>query len=170
MKDLANAYAEWLRQRERLALLRHAGFYFLLNALFALLNLSTSPERIWFHYALLGWGLGLFMHFVSVFFLTDYRMAAEKFASFVNGRPLYEGFVEFHKRVNLRSVIAHAVIYVLANVILAALNLSFTPQKLWFIYPLLGWGLGLLFHFLYGYTLYDWEGLWATFILKAKGG
>ena len=36
--------------------------------------------------------------------------------------------------------------YVIVNVILIAVNLIFTPDKLWFYWPLLGWGIGLLAH------------------------
>lgn len=40
----------------------------------------------------------------------------------------------------------HFSTYVLVNAILIAVNLIFTPGKLWFIWPLLGWGIGLLAH------------------------
>ncbi len=38
----------------------------------------------------------------------------------------------------------HLSAYVLVNAILIAVNLLFTPQRLWFIWPLLGWGIGIL--------------------------
>lgn len=40
----------------------------------------------------------------------------------------------------------HFSSYVLVNAILIAVNLLFTPQHLWFFWPLLGWGVGLLAH------------------------
>jgi hypothetical protein len=40
----------------------------------------------------------------------------------------------------------HFVIYVLANIILASVNLMFSPHFLWFPFPLFGWGIGLLAH------------------------
>jgi hypothetical protein len=40
----------------------------------------------------------------------------------------------------------HFSAYVLVNAILIALNLLLTPQVLWFIWPLLGWGIGILAH------------------------
>jgi hypothetical protein len=40
----------------------------------------------------------------------------------------------------------HLVIYVLLNIILATVNLVFSPHVLWFPFPLLGWGIGLLAH------------------------
>ena len=40
----------------------------------------------------------------------------------------------------------HFSAYVLVNLILIAVNLIFTPDKLWFYWPLLGWGIGILAH------------------------
>lgn len=40
----------------------------------------------------------------------------------------------------------HAAVYVLVNAILLAINLSASPGQLWFIWPLLGWGIGLASH------------------------
>jgi LytS/YehU family sensor histidine kinase len=40
----------------------------------------------------------------------------------------------------------HALIYLMVISGLITLNLIVSPQKLWFIYPASGWGLGLLFH------------------------
>jgi hypothetical protein len=40
----------------------------------------------------------------------------------------------------------HFSAYVIVNVILIAVNLLFTPQVIWFFWPLLGWGIGILAH------------------------
>jgi len=40
----------------------------------------------------------------------------------------------------------HATIYVAVNLLLAVLNLIRTPDRLWFQWPLFGWGIGLLAH------------------------
>jgi hypothetical protein len=45
----------------------------------------------------------------------------------------------------------HFAAYVLVNAILIAVNLIFTPTILWFIFPLLGWGVGILAH---GWAIY----------------
>ena len=42
--------------------------------------------------------------------------------------------------------ITHLVIYLFVNGLLIAINLTTSPGNLWFIFPLLGWGLGLLLH------------------------
>lgn len=40
----------------------------------------------------------------------------------------------------------HLMIYVLINLMLAGLNMILSPSILWFLLPLVGWGVGLLIH------------------------
>jgi uncharacterized membrane protein len=40
----------------------------------------------------------------------------------------------------------HLAAYVLVNLALIAINLLTTPDKLWFYWPLIGWGLGIIAH------------------------
>jgi hypothetical protein len=40
----------------------------------------------------------------------------------------------------------HAAVYAAVNVLLITINLSTAPRHLWFQWPLLGWGIGLLAH------------------------
>ena len=40
----------------------------------------------------------------------------------------------------------HFAVFVLINLGLYAINLSYTPHTLWFVWPLGGWGLALAFH------------------------
>jgi hypothetical protein len=44
----------------------------------------------------------------------------------------------------------HAAAYVLVNILLIVINLVFVPAFLWFFFPLIGWGIGLTMHFLFG--------------------
>jgi hypothetical protein len=47
----------------------------------------------------------------------------------------------------------HVLIYVLVNAGLVVLNLLTSPDHLWFIWPMLGWGIGLLGHGLGVYAI-----------------
>jgi hypothetical protein len=40
----------------------------------------------------------------------------------------------------------HFVTYALVNLLLLAVNLLTTPNQLWFYWPLLGWGIGIVAH------------------------
>ena len=49
----------------------HLSVYVIANILLVAINLMTTPECLWFIWALLGWGVGLFCHGFAVFFLND---------------------------------------------------------------------------------------------------
>ncbi|MGQ8337842.1 2TM domain-containing protein [Sunxiuqinia sp. A32] len=40
----------------------------------------------------------------------------------------------------------HLINYIVINAILAVINLTLTPGYLWFKWPLLGWGIGIVLH------------------------
>ncbi|MEM5828014.1 MAG: 2TM domain-containing protein [Candidatus Aenigmatarchaeota archaeon] len=42
----------------------------------------------------------------------------------------------------------HAISYITVNIFLILFNLYFTPQYIWFYYPLIFWGIGLIFHYI----------------------
>lgn len=45
----------------------HLITYILVNAVLVVINLLTSPEYYWFIWPLMGWGVGLIIHAISVF-------------------------------------------------------------------------------------------------------
>ena len=52
--------------------------------------------------------------------------------------------------------------YIVVNLFLMFINLRYSPEHLWFFWPMLGWGIGLLFHGLkaFNYTPFlgkNWE-------------
>jgi len=51
------------------------------------------------------------------------------------------------KRINeLRDYYSHLAAYLAVNLFLFGLNMFTGPGEIWFIYPLLGWGIGILIH------------------------
>ena len=46
----------------------------------------------------------------------------------------------------LRGFYIHLTVYVLVNLGLFSINMLVTPDGLWFFWPLMGWGLGVVFH------------------------
>jgi hypothetical protein len=40
----------------------------------------------------------------------------------------------------------HLVVFVMANAAMLAINLTYSPQTLWFVWPLAGWGAALALH------------------------
>jgi hypothetical protein len=56
-------------------------------------------------------------------------------------------YEEAKKRVEaIRGFYLHVVSYLVVNVALVIINLLTSPEYLWFIWPLIGWGVGLVIH------------------------
>jgi hypothetical protein len=45
-----------------------------------------------------------------------------------------------------RGFFAHATVYVAVNALLVLINLTTSPEYHWFVWPLFGWGIGLVIH------------------------
>lgn len=55
------------RVEARLGFYQHATIYLAVNALLVFLNLTRNPDHLWFQWPLLGWGIGVVSHGISVF-------------------------------------------------------------------------------------------------------
>lgn len=56
-------------------------------------------------------------------------------------------YEEAKKRVEeIKGFYYHLVSYIVVNVVLVVINLLTSPEYLWFIWPILGWGVGLAIH------------------------
>jgi hypothetical protein len=56
----------------------------------------------------------------------------------------------------------HAMVYAAVNVLLIIINLRTAPGQLWFQWPLLGWGIGLLAHAAAAFSLSGRRREWRT--------
>ncbi len=56
----------------------HLTVYVGVNILLIIINLSTSPQYIWFKWPLLGWGIGLFFHGMSIFVFSGKKLKGIK--------------------------------------------------------------------------------------------
>lgn len=58
-----------------------------------------------------------------------------------------EAYQRARKRVEAKiGFYIHLTVYVGVNILLIIINLLTSPQYFWFIWPLIGWGIGLFFH------------------------
>lgn len=56
-------------------------------------------------------------------------------------------YQEAKKRVEeIKGFYIHLVTFIVVNAVLAAINLLTSPEYLWFIWPIIGWGVGLIIH------------------------
>ncbi|MES5955703.1 2TM domain-containing protein [Bacillus fungorum] len=73
-----------------------------------------------------------------------------------------ENYLRAKKRVeNLKAFYIHLTVYILINLMLFFINISSDSSKLWFLYPLGGWGIGIVIHglttFPFGIFGKEWE-------------
>lgn len=65
------------------------------------------------------------------------------------------------KRVEeLKSFYIHLTVYITVNIALFILNMLISPKDLWFVFPLLGWGIGLSVHFVVVILGGKWGSRW----------
>jgi hypothetical protein len=58
-----------------------------------------------------------------------------------------ERYYKARKRVEeIKGFYGNLISYVIVNVGLMVINLLTSPAHLWFFWPMLGWGIGVLFH------------------------
>ncbi|MEO1159582.1 MAG: 2TM domain-containing protein [Pseudomonadota bacterium] len=63
---------------------------------------------------------------------------------------------------DIKGFYSHLAVYVIVTAVMATANLLTTPDNLWFIWPMLGWGLGVASHGLAVFEILslfgvDWE-------------
>lgn len=68
-----------------------------------------------------------------------------------------KAYREIEKEDAESGFLVHLVIYILVNVMLIIINLLYSAEVLWFLYPLIGWGIGLVMHYLVGVRLIEKE-------------
>ncbi len=65
LQDYQKAYREMIKQEEKRGFLIHLVVYCLVNAGLITLNLVVVPEVIWFFWPVLGWGIGIVIHYLQ---------------------------------------------------------------------------------------------------------
>ncbi len=63
-----------------------------------------------------------------------------------------EGYKKAYREIRAeeekRGFLIHLAVYVLVNTMLIVSNFLYSPEAIWFFYPLLGWGIGITAHYL----------------------
>lgn len=84
-------------------------------------------------------------------------------------------YKEMRCREEKRGFRIHLIVCLCVVPVLAAVNLVFVPQFLWFFFPLFGWGFGLTMHYVFGYrrleeSLRHEDERIAAYTVKSEGG
>ncbi|HEX9151400.1 MAG TPA: 2TM domain-containing protein [Flavobacterium sp.] len=64
-----------------------------------------------------------------------------------NNNQEEERYFKAKKKVEeIKGFYGNLVAYIVVNIGLVAINLLTSPEHLWFYWPMLGWGIGVVFH------------------------
>ncbi len=75
----------------------------------------------------------------------------------------YERYLRAKKQVDeIKGFYVNLTAYIVVNIFMMIINLKYSPEYLWFFWPLLGWGIGVVFHGMkaFNYSPFlgkDWE-------------
>ncbi len=117
----------------RKAFYTHLAAYVAVNAVLLAINATQTPDpgeakEWWAIWPLAGWGIGI---------------AAHAFAEWAESRS---GEGQLLADPVIRGVAVHLFVYLAVNAFLIVINVTTSPESLWSVWPLLGWGLGLAAH------------------------
>jgi hypothetical protein len=106
-------------KRQKIGFGYHLTAYLAINAVLVWINIDKYPEYLWAQWPLIGWGIGLILHGLSIFVFP---------------------------KSNNKGFFYHLAVYVLINASLIFINVTLYPQYLWFKFPLTAWTCILVFH------------------------
>lgn len=65
LQDYKTVFKEIIVEKEKKYFKIHLYSYLVINTIFIIVNLSFSPQKLWFTWPLLGWGIGVFSHYMK---------------------------------------------------------------------------------------------------------
>ncbi len=120
--------------QNRMIFFMHLLLYFTVNLPLVVCNILKYNGVFWSVWIAIFWGCGIFGHFAYVYIFVDLS----------SKNPMQEE--RFEKRALLY---VHIIVYLLTNFSLVVCNRIYSPDVFWAIYPILGWGIGLFYHFFF---------------------
>jgi class 3 adenylate cyclase len=136
---------------------KHLRFFLGIALILFLTNAFTSYGRWWFQYPLVTIGLVIYLHWLRAAFFSAEKVEAMRRKlvdrelsrldhGFRNGK---EGKEQAEKQATARlHFYNHLYVFAGVNAFLITVNLFTSPFSWWFPFPLLGWGIGLFFHWM----------------------
>jgi len=120
----------------------HLSVYLTVILMLMVINLVTERKISWSLWPAWFWGIFVLGHLSYAYIFMDIfsknPMQSEKFE-------------------RKASFFVHLIIYVLSNISLIVCNIVYTPDQIWAVYPVLGWGIGLFYHGFFIYIFRGWK-------------
>lgn len=134
---ISNALIKLLKHKILFAI--HLFLYIAVMGLLILIWALTGAGFFWPFFAIFGWGFGTGFHILVYLMYNDIN----DYLSKLRNEPLFK-----------ISFVYHAWFYISVNSFLLILNLVLLPETIFFIYPLIYWGIAFFFHML---GFFIWE-------------
>jgi hypothetical protein len=112
----------------------HLHIYIGVNGFLLLANKLTTSIP-WSIYPFFFWGLGLIIHFALIRHLPRQRLW--NLTQNMKNSELFEAKIY---------LLIHLFVFLFFNLLIFTINLVINARERWFLYPIIGWGLGLFFH------------------------
>ncbi len=128
--------------QDRMVFFMHCSLYITVNVMLLIINLINYQGVLWVVVPLVCWGISLFGHFSYTYFFMD----------LFSRNPMQ------HERFERKSLFfVHLIVFVLTNIAFFIFNTHYSPDHKWFLYPLMGWGIGLFYHFFFIFVFRGWK-------------
>jgi hypothetical protein len=138
------------RFRDKMAFCQHLIIYVLVNGILALVwRFSTDIDHPWFLWATVPWGIGLLFHFTVAFIFPGKK---EEGKLQPKGEKRADRKKGFYRHLGLYLVVNAALIAVWAGT-----GAESDPVP-WFVYPLGGWGIFVLWNWLEAFVFVEETG------------
>jgi cytochrome b561 len=135
------------RYQDKMGFWQHLAIYAVVNGVLALAwAFSTDVDHPWFIWATVPWGIGLLFHFVAAYMFPKKPGAKRQQAG------------DEKKTDRKKAFLLHLALYLVANAAFVAVWAGTGAESApvpWFIYPLGGWGIFVIWSFLGAFVLTD---------------
>lgn len=146
--------------QKKKAFFQHLTSYGTVGAFLFTINATTSFGDWWFHFPMMSWGIGLLIHYFSVFGIPGLAKYNEEWeeqtiqeemqrkANLFNTSMGEREYRLTRKKIrNKRGFYQHLGSYIAVGFFFVAMNMATSFGDWWFQFPLLGWGIGLAIHY-----------------------
>jgi len=128
--------------QNRMLFVFHCFIYATVIGLLVLVNVINFKTMWWSVWPAWFWGIALLGHYLYAYIFID----------IFSKNPMQSE--RFERKVLFW---VHVVVFSFTNGTLLFINKQYTPQIIWCVYPLFGWGIGLFYHFFFTYVFKGWK-------------
>lgn len=139
---------------------QHLTSYVTIGIFLFVINVSTSFGDWWFYFPMLGWGIGLLIHYFNTFGIPGLAKYNEEWEEQTIQEEMQRKADRFNtpmgekeyriarKKIrNISGFYQHLGSYIAVGLFFVAMNMATSFGEWWFQFPMLAWGIGLASHY-----------------------